>query len=174
MHTQPITLKEFLAHDYESYEYVNGELVPMSMPTMEHGELSFNIVILLGNYVRQHQLGKVYIAETTFAVGQSGRKPDAAFVSQAHLPENRRQTSPVPPDLAIEVVSPSDKVYDVQEKVFEYLDAGTQMVWVVEPVSKTVTVYRSRNNITILTTDDTLTGENVVEGFRCSVADIFA
>lgn len=174
MNTQPITLEDFLAHDYESYEYVNGELVPMSMPTMEHGEISFNIVISLGNYVRQHQLGKVYIAETTFAVGESGRKPDAAFVSKARLPENRRQASPVPPDLAIEVVSPSDKVYDVQEKVFEYLDAGTQMVWVVEPVSKTVTVYRSRNDITILTTDDTLTGEDVVEGFRCSVADIFA
>jgi len=124
--------------------------------------------------VRQHQLGRVYTAETTFSVGKSGRKPDAAFVSKARLPENRRQASPVPPDLAIEVVSPSDKVYDVQEKVFEYLDAGTKMVWVVEPVSKTVTVYRSRNDIKTLTANDTLTGEDVVEGFSCSVAEIFA
>ena len=174
MNAQPTTLEEFVTHDYESYEYVKGEFIPTAMPTMEHGKLSFNIVILLGTYVRQHQLGDIYIAETTFEIGGNGRKPDAAFVSKARIPENLRQASPIPPDLAIEVVSPSDKVYDVQEKALEYLDAGAKMVWVVEPVSKTVTVYRSWNDINILTANDTLTGEDVVEGFSCSVAEIFA
>lgn len=174
MNAAPITLEDFMAGDYESYEYVKGGLVPMSMPTMEHGEMSSNIHFLLSTHVRQHQLGKIYTAETTFTVGSSGRKPDVAFVSEARLPENRRQASPVPPDLAIEVASPSDKVYDVQEKALEYLDAGTQMVWVIEPVSKTVTVYRSRDNIKLLMMKDTLTGEDVVEGFSCSVAEIFA
>ena len=173
MNAEAITLEEFLANDYESYEYVKGELVPMPPSTMEHGEISSNIVILLGNHVRRHKLGEMYIAETTFRIGESGRKPDIAFVSQGRLPENRRQASPLPPDLAIEVVSPSDKVYDVLEKVLEYLDAGTQMVWVIEPIFKTVTVYRSPCDIKILTSNDVLTGEEVVEGFQCAVAEIF-
>ena len=81
---------------------------------------------------------------------------------------------PCSPDLAIEVVAPSDTVYDVQEKVFEYLDAGTKIVWIMDPASKTVTVYRSRNDIKIRTSNQTLTGEDVVEGFSCSVAEILS
>jgi len=173
METESITLEEFLANDYSSYEYAKGELVSMSFPTMAHGEISSNIVILLGNHVRQHQLGRIYTAETTFQVGESGRKPDVAFVSQERLPENRHQASPIPPDLAIEVVSPSDTVYNVLEKVLEYLDAGTQMLWVIEPIIKTVTVYRSRSDIKIFTQNDILTGEKVIEGFQCAVAEIF-
>ena len=173
MNAESITLEKFLTNDYESYEYVKGELVPMSTPTMIHGEVSSNIHFLLSAHVRQHQLGKIYIAETIFQIGGSGRKPDVAFVSQERLPENRYQASPIPPDLAIEVVSPSDKVYDVQEKALEYLDAGTQMVWVIEPIAKTVTAYRSPSDIKIFTINDTLTGEDVVEGFRCAVAELF-
>jgi len=168
-----ITIEEFLTNDYESYEYVKGELVPMSFPTMEHGKISSSIVILLGSHVRQHQLGEIYTAETTFQIGESGRKPDVAFVSNARIPENERQASPLPPDLAIEVVSPTDMVYNVLEKVAEYLDAGTQMIWVIEPIFKTVTVYCSPDDIKLFTRNDTLTGEDVVEGFQCAVAEIF-
>ena len=173
MTTESMTLEQFLANDYESYEYVKGELVPMANPTMEHGAISTNIVTLLNNYVCHHQLGRIYTAETTFRISESGRKPDVAFVSKARIPENARQASPLPPDLAIEVVSPTDPVYDVLEKVLEYLDAGTEMVWVIEPVLKTVTVYRSRTDIKVLTLNDTLTGEDVIEGFQCSVAEVF-
>ncbi|MBM3239662.1 Uma2 family endonuclease [Candidatus Poribacteria bacterium] len=173
MNAESITLEQFMANDYESYEYVKGELVLMSTPTMVHGEISSNIVILLGNHVRQNQLGRIYTAETTFQIGESGRKPDVAFVSQERLPENRHQASPIPPDLAVEVVSPTDKVYDVQEKALEYLDAGTKMVWVIEPIAKTVTVYRSPSDIKILTPNDTLTGEEVIKGFQCAVSEIF-
>ena len=173
MNSESITLEEFLADDYESYEYAKGELVPMSIPTMEHGEINSNIHFLLSTHVRQHQLGRMYIAETTFRIGESGRKPDVAFVSWERLPENRRQASPFPPDLAIEVVSPSDTVYGVLEKVAEYLEAGTQMVWVIEPIFKTVTVYRSSNDIKLLTQNDILTGDEIVEGFQCDVSEIF-
>ena len=168
-----MTLEQFLINDPRSYEYIKGELVPMSNPTVEHGLISANIVIRLGNYVRQHQLGRVVTAETTFQVGQSGRKPDVAYLSKERIPEDARQASPVPPDLAVEVVSPTDALYDVLEKVAEYLDAGTKMVWVIEPVLKTVTIYRSPTNIKVLTRDDTLMGEEVVEGFACSVMEFF-
>jgi Uma2 family endonuclease len=168
-----ITLEEFMANDYESYEFVEGELMPMSTPTMEHGQIGVNIIILLHSYVKANKLGRIYSIETTFQVGNSGRKPDVAFLFKEHIPENVRQASFIPPDLAVEIVSPSDTLYDVQEKVFEYLDAGTQLVWVIEPVGQTVTVYRSRTNIKVLTIKDTLTGEDVIKGFQCSVAEIF-
>ena len=168
-----ITSEEFLENDFEGYEYVKGELVPMAPPSMEHGEISSNVHLRLGLYVRENQLGRLYIAETTFQLEDRFVKPDVAFVSTARLPENRRKGSPVPPDLAVEIVSPTDKQYDVTEKAFAYLKAGTHLVWVIEPVAKTVMVYRSETDFTLLTCEDTLTGEDVVEGFACPVAQLF-
>ena len=168
-----MTLEAFLASDVEGYEYVEGELVPMAPPTMEHGEISTNVVWYLQSHVRENQLGRVYTAETTFRLGERAVKPDAAFVAAANLPEDRRQSSPQPPDLAVEVVSPSDTLYSVAEKTVDYLNAGTRLVWVIEPVTKTVTVYRSRTDIRTLKCGDTLTGEDVVEGFACQVEELF-
>ncbi len=168
-----MTLEEFLENDLEGYEYVKGELVPMPPPSMEHGEISVNIIHCLYKYVRDNQLGRLYTAETTFQLGDRLVKPDVAFVSTERLPENRRKGSPIPPDLAIEIVSPTDKQYDVTEKAFAYLKAGTRLVWVVEPVAKTVMVYRSETDFTLLRCEDTLTGEEVIKGFACPVAQLF-
>lgn len=115
----------------------------------------------------------MYFSETGFQVGERVLKPDIAFLSNGRIPEDRRKASPVPPDLAVEVVSPSDALDRVEEKAFAYLEAGTRMVWVLKPISRTVTVYRSRTDIKLLTCNDTLTGEDVVEGFSCQVAQFF-
>ena len=168
-----ITLEEFLENDLEGYEYVKGELVPMSPSSMEHGEISSNVILHLSLHVFEHQLGRLYTAGTTFHLGDRVVKPDIAFVSEARLPKDRGKGSPVPPDLAVEVVSSSDKHYDVTEKAFAYLKAGTRLVWVVEPVAKTVMVYRSETDFTLLTSEDALTGEDVVKGFACPVALLF-
>lgn len=147
--------------------------MPMSPATMEHGEISVNIIVPLDSHVRENQLGRVYTAATTFKLGERAVKPDIAFVSKERLPANRRQNSPVPPDLAVEISSPSDSLMRVSEKVQAYLDAGTQMVWVIDPVLQTLVVYRPDRDFKILTLGDTLTGEDVVEGFSCPVAQIF-
>jgi len=102
-----------------------------------------------------------------------GVKLDVAFVSTVRLPENRRNGSPVSPDLAVEIVSPTDKQPDVTEKAFAYLNMGTRLVWVIEPIAKTVRGYRSETDFTLLIYLDTLTGEDVVEGFVCPVAQLF-
>ena len=172
-HRTSMTLEEFLENDIEGYEYVKGELVPMSPPSMIHGEISSNVHLSLGLHVRENQLGRLYIAETTFDLGDRLVKPDVAFVSTERLPENREKGSPIPPDLAIEIVSPTDKHYDVTEKALAYLKAGTRLVWVIEPVAKTVMVYRSETDFTVLTREDTVTGEDVVEGFACPVEKLF-
>ena len=168
-----MTLEEFLESDLEGYEYVKGELVPIPPASMEHGRISTNLFLPLGLYVRENQLGDVYMPDTGFRVGERVLIPDIAFVSDARMPDDLSKASPVPPDLAIEVVSPTDALHRVVEKAFAYLDAGTQLVWVLEPRSKTVMVYRSETDITLLTRNDTLTGENVIEGFSCQVAELF-
>ena len=168
-----MTLEDFLESDLEGYEYAKGKLIPMAPPTMEHGEISMNISFLLGLHIRENRLGRLYPADTDFKLGDRLVKPDVAFVSTARLPENRDQASLIAPDLAVEVVSPSDTFRRVVRKVLDYLEGGTKMVWIVEPGSKTVTVYRSETDIKLLTRNDTLTGEDVVEGFSCQVAQLF-
>ena len=168
-----MTLEEFLENDLEGYAYAQGELVPMPPTSMEHGEISSNVSLHLSLHVFEHQLGRLYIAGTTFHLGDRVVKPDVAFISTERLPEDRHKGSPIPPDLAIEVVSPSDKHYDVTEKALAYLRSGTRLVWVIEPVAKTVMVYRSETDSTVLNYEDTLTGEDVVPGFSCPVAQLF-
>ncbi len=171
--TATMTLEEFLESDLEGYEYVKGELVPMPPTSLEHGNITTNLFLPLGLYVRENQLGSVYMPDTGFRVGERVLIPDIAFLANARIPDDLSKASPIPPDLAVEVVSPTDVFHRVEEKAFTYLEGGTQLVWVLKPVSKTVTVYRSETDITLLTRNDTLTGENVIEGFSCQVAELF-
>ena len=168
-----MTLQDFLESDMEGYEYVKGELIPMPAASMEHGIISARVFLSVGLYVRENQLGEVVAPDTGFQVGERVLKPDIAFICSTRVPDDRSKACPVPPDLAVEVVSPSDAFRRVVEKAFAYLEAGTQMVWVIEPGSKTVTVYRSETDIKLLTINDTLSGEDVVEGFSCQVAQLF-
>ena len=168
-----MTLEEFLESDLEGYEYIKGELIPVPPTSGEHGRISVNLILPLGSYVRENRLGDIYVSETGFRVGERVLMPDIAFLLNEHIPADLSKVFSIPPDLAIEVVSPTDALHRVVEKAFTYLDAGTQLVWVLEPRSKTVTVYRSETDITLLTRNDTLTGENVIEGFTCQVAEFF-
>ena len=168
-----MTLEEFLDSDLDDYEYVKGELIPMSATTLEHGAICGNVIWCLRSHVREKQLKAMVFVDSGFTVEDRVLRPDVAFLSAAGIPANLRKASPVPPDLAVEVVSPSDKLYSVIEKAFTYLNAGTRLVWVIEPVAKTVTVYRSESDFETLKSSDTLTGEDVVEGFACQVAELF-
>ena len=168
-----MTLEEFLESGLEGYEYVEGELIPRMPTSLKHGTISLKLGSCLFQHVDENRLGNVYPASTGFRVGERMLIPDISFVATARIPDDADKASPIPPDLAVEVVSPSDMSERIEEKAFAYLAAGTQMVWVLKPKSETVTVYRSRTDIKLLTRNDTLTGEDVVEGFSCSVAELF-
>ncbi len=168
-----MTLEEFLESNLEASEYIEGELVPILPNSLEHGGIRANLLFLLGLCVRKNQLGRIYAPFTGFRAGAHILVPDVAFVSTDKHPTDRSAFFPIPPDLAVEVVSPTDVLYRIEEKGFAYLEACTQLVWVLKPLSKTVTVYRSETDITLLTRNDTLTGENVIEGFSCQVAELF-
>ena len=173
--TTPVamTLEEFLESDLEGYEYIEGKLIPRMPTSMEHGTISVALILSLGSHVRGNQLGDVYTA-AGFHVGERMLIPDIAFLSKDRIPDDTDKASPIPPDLAVEVVSPTDASARIEEKAFAYLAAGTQLVWVLRPKSKTILVYRSETDIQLLTQNDILTGEDVVEGFSYPVAALFA
>ena len=174
---QPIpttmTAEEFLENDLPGYEYAKGELIPMSPATRRHGKISAKVIWHLSSHVYENGLGELYTAETIFQVGDRMMKPDVAFVSTARLDVDEDKTFPIPPDLAIEVISPSDVHLRVTRKALDYLNAGTHLVWVLDPVSKTVTVYRSETDIETLTREATLTAEEIMPGFTCPVGQLF-
>lgn len=103
-----MTLEEFLQNDVEGYEYVKGELVPMAAASILHGGISVRVIRHLDAHVHQNQLGEVYTAETTFRVSERVMKPDVAFVSTERVPEDKTKGFVIPPDLAVEVISPTD------------------------------------------------------------------
>ena len=161
------------------YELVRGELRKMAPAGNYHGELAINISTPLSVHVKSYRLGRVYAAETGFFLRTAPdhvRAPDVAFVRRERTDAIGRPAGywPGPPDLAIEIISPNDRYTEVDEKVADWLAAGTQMVVVVNPRNRSVKVHRSPTDVVTLTMEDTLDGGDVVPGWRMPVADIFA
>ena len=159
-------------------ELVKGVIKRRSPTGFEHGIRTAEIGSLLNVHVKKHKLGYVCGAETGFKISQNPdtvRAPDAAFVKQSAIEEKGipKGFGEGAPDLAVEVISPSDTYTEVAEKVDEWLNAGCAMVWVVNPRRETVEVYRSPEDITVLHGDDILDGGDVINGFQCRVRDLF-
>jgi Uma2 family endonuclease len=160
------------------YELVDGELRQMTPSSYAHGVIVGNLTVLLGAFVRTRQLGHICGAETGFRIRRTPdtvRAPDIAFILQA-----RRGVVPLAegfyegaPDLAVEVLSPSDTVFEVEEKVAQWLRAGCTAVWVVNSKLRSVTVHRPTGPPGILAETDTLDGDELLPGFTIPVADIF-
>ncbi|MBI5757104.1 MAG: Uma2 family endonuclease [Planctomycetales bacterium] len=160
-------------------ELVKGELRDMAPAGFEHGAVGMNLAVVLASFVRTHDLGVVTAAETGFEIFRDPdtvRAPDIGFVKRSRIPASGPTVKywPGAPDLAVEVISPWDKNYEVDEKIEDWLTAGTSLVWVVNPRRKCVTVYQPSVSEQILTEADTLDGLDVVPGFLCPVKDIFA
>jgi Uma2 family endonuclease len=160
------------------YELVKGVLRRMSPAGSEHGATIVNITVLLAQYVRTKKLGVCFGAETGFKIASDPdtvRAPDVAFVRRERIPESGipKKFWPGAPDLAVEVISPGDTRREVNEKVADWLEAGAQAVWVINPKQRGVTVYRSVTDVTRVSEGDELDGGEVVPGFRCKVSEIF-
>ena len=178
--TRLITAEEFerLPFSERHVELVRGEIVEMPPAGYEHGGVGMSLAWRLGAFVEQNSLGRVYLAETGFILSHNPdtvRAPDISFVSAARVAQQKRRAGffDGAPDLAVEVVSPDDTDTAIQEKVLEYLNAGTQLVWVVRPRFKTVAVYRSLTNVRMLTAQDTLDGAEVIPGLAISLREVF-
>ncbi|MHB8901807.1 MAG: Uma2 family endonuclease [Thermoguttaceae bacterium] len=165
--------------DGNRWELIAGELRKMTPAGWKHGAIAGRLHGWLHTHVAARSLGMVLAAETGFRLARDPdtvRAPDVAFLRQDHLPDPLPDETywPGAPDLAVEVVSPNDRSGEIDEKVKAWLNGGCRMVWLVNPAWRTVTVYRSATQITTLTENEELSGEDVVQGFRCPVGDIFA
>ncbi len=160
------------------YELIEGELRMMSPAGAEHGSIALKLSWRLAQYVEENKLGEAFTAETGFLLGtdpDTVRAPDASFVSNEQLKRTAMTSSyyPEAPALAVEVVSPDDTAEEVDSKIREWLSAGTKLAWVIYPKGRTVTVYRSLDDIQVLTEQESLSGESVVPGFSCKIVDLF-
>ncbi|MDW8224186.1 MAG: Uma2 family endonuclease [Gemmatales bacterium] len=178
-----LTPEEFLPiatrSETRKLELVGGKIVPMSPVSVTHGLVQMELAVLLGSFLREHQLGRAATEVgivLNFGDTQVVRGPDLAFWSQEKLAqlETDQGFTRVVPDLVVEVVSPHDSWGYLLQKVLEYLAAGVRLVWIADPETRSVTVWRPNLQGAILRTDDTLQGEDVLTGFSSPVARIFA
>ena len=160
------------------YELVRGELIRMPPAGHMSSFHEMRVGSRLAVYVDENRLGRVYGASGGFTLERAPDTvlaPDAAFVRRERVETAGDGDGffPGPPDLAVEVISPSDRLTEVADKVGEWLVAGTCMVVVVNPRNHTVQAH-TPDGVTELTESDTLDGGDVVPGWRLPVADIFA
>ncbi len=166
------------AQDIGRCELVRGELRMMIPAGGDHGWITTKLARPIANHVEAHGLGRVYAAETGFILARDPdtvRAPDIAFVRRERVAQVHRPGFLAgAPDLAVEVLSPDDRPGYVREKVAEWLEAGTQAVWVVDPRKRTVNVHEPDREPRLLEATDTLHGGDVLPGFELAVGEIFA
>jgi Uma2 family endonuclease len=166
-----------LPDDSCRYALVRGELQRMAAAGFRHGAVIMNVAVPLGHHVKDHGLGVVCGAETGFVLARDPDTvlaPDVAFVrreriSASGLPVTFWEGAP---DLAVEVISPSDTRREVADKVASWLAAGTRLVWVVDPNHATVTIHEPDGTPRRLAEADVLDGAPLFPGFSLPVADI--
>jgi Uma2 family endonuclease len=165
--------------DGDRYELADGEFVELEISN-ETSWIAGEIYRRIANWVTDESRGWASPDNTAYQCfpwdEDRVRKPDASFVTKSRLPEAPIAVGycPVASDLVVEVVSPHDLYYDVEEKVLEYLRAGVRMVRVVTPSTRTVMVHRSGDASRLYLTETAeLSGAPVLPGFSCRVADLF-
>jgi Uma2 family endonuclease len=175
-----VTSEQFLDHPAASggSELVRGVVRMMTPASGVHGVVSCNVLRVLSTYVREHRLGRCFADSTGFALPglpNTVRAPDASFVRAERLPHDGVGGGWVElaPDLAVEVLSPTETASDVSEKLADYRAAGTALVWVVDPAKRTVGSFAQSAPARWLNESDTLDGDAVLPGFRCAVIDLF-
>jgi Uma2 family endonuclease len=164
--------------DGKSYELENGQLVERNMSVLSSwvGGKTYRAI---DEFVSDHRLGWAWHADLGYVCFPDApgkvRRPDLSFTRAERLPEGLTSEDYVyiPPDLAVEVISPNDLAYKVENRVVEYLEAGVPLVWVIDPEARTIRIHRHDGTVSWLREGDDLSGEDVLAGFRCRVSKLF-
>jgi Uma2 family endonuclease len=164
--------------DGSKQELVRGVIVTMPPPGFHHGVCQVRVASLLDGHARANRQGRVTVESglITEQDPDTVRGPDVSFWSFARLPEDQRPEGypDVAADMCVEILSPHRRLRTILEKLREYFARGVRMVWVVDPEDRTVTVYRTPDEGRLYHESATLSGEDVLPGFSCRVAEIFA
>ena len=169
---------QLLPDDGQRHDLIRGELYSMPPAEEVHGEVGGRIAVFVGSHVLGNGLGNICVAEPGFYLARDPDvlvAPDVAFVraDRVRPKDERRGFVPFAPDLAVEVISPSESAKQVGDKIAAYLDAGTAELRVVRSLRRTVTVYEPGQEPRVLSMGDVLGGGDVLPGFALPVADIF-
>jgi Uma2 family endonuclease len=159
----------------KEYEVVAGQLEEKTMGGARHGGIGARLLTRLCSYVEAHTLGGVYGPDTSFQIGSNERLPEVAFVAADRIPPEGEPEGmwPFAPDLAVEILSPTDLHEKVSGKIREYFAAGVRQVWLISPEYKTATIYQSPTQVRILTEEDDLISDEILPGFRCRLRELF-
>jgi Uma2 family endonuclease len=175
--TRPEDLDEMA--DGGLFEFVDGQLVEKHIGA-ESDEIALRLGGRMQTFAETHSLGRVYGGTTGYRncfphAPRLLRKPDVSFVTEARLPDGRtpRGDFTIAPDFAAEVVSPNDTYEEVARKVWDYKQAAVRLIWVIDPATKTVLIRRLDGSCAELDETGTISGEDVVPGFSCPVAELF-
>lgn len=178
--TAPMTAEELLRLPRGEFraELINGELITMPLPGLPHGRIGMRLGGPLAQFVWDHELGEVF-NEVGFKLTSNPDTvlgPDISFITKQHFEQGQGTEGywPGAPDLAVEVLSPSDRSGKVRAKLSRWLDFGTRQVWIVDPKQKTVTIYRSLSDATTFSGSDYLEADDILPGFRISLERIFS
>jgi Uma2 family endonuclease len=176
---QLITAEEFFLmpdpEDGSKQELVRGRIITMPPQGGLHGVACSKATRRIGNYVEDRDLGTVTCNDSGFITERSPdsvRGPDVAFWSKERLKEVPLGYFEVAPDLAVEVLFPSNTSKQILAKLREYFAKCVRMVWMISPEDCTVTIYRKENEGRVLHESATITGEDVLPGFQCRVSDL--
>ncbi|MBD2628697.1 Uma2 family endonuclease [Trichormus variabilis] len=155
-----------------------GELIVMSPTGGETGNRNFEMYIDLGFWNRKNGLGKAFDSSTGFKLPLGGtRSPDVSWIKierwNALTPEQRKKFLPLCPDFVIELVSESDDLADTQTKMREYINNGLRLGWLINPKDKQVEIYRQNQEVEVLQSPTSLSGEDVLPGFILDLQPIF-
>ncbi len=164
--------------DGSKQELVRGEVVNVPSPGFRHGEVQFQVGFLIKSFLKAKPVGRVATESGTVTERRPDtvRGPDVSFYSVARLPLGLEVTKyhTETPDLCVEVVSPSNSMRKLKDKAKEYLFAGVRAVWIVDPADRTVTIITEPLESRVLEAEATLDGGDVLPGFNCKVAELFA
>ena len=164
-----------LPDDGNRYELIKGELLTMSPAGGEHGFIAMRLSRVLSNHIEDRCLGFAFTAETGFKLERDPDTvlaPDFSFVSKHRLSILPKSYPDLPPDLVVEVISPTQSIRSMRLKAQQWIQSGVLLVWVIFPESRTVEVYHSIHH-TILTEAEVLDGYDVLPGFRMPLANLF-
>lgn len=163
--------------DEHRYELIRGKLICMSPAGRRHGRIGSRIARLLGNFIEEHGLGEYHGSDTGFVLVRDPDTvlaPDAAFIRAERLAELEEEPFVEgPPDLAVEVISPSDRASFILDKVQTYLEAGAREVWIVDPDRRLVVIHHPDGIARTYKEGDTIPGGDLLPGFELPVTEIF-
>ena len=163
-----------LPDDGYKYEYIEGEL-KVSPAGMLHERIGVKLSRRLDEFVERHQLGGVYGSSTGYRM-KSGNvlSPDVSYVRKSRLPEGESPEGfgHFAPDLAVEILSPSDRLDNLKDKIAEYFENGSEQVWVFDPRQRTVFIYPSLTEYEVLHENDVIEGGDLLPGFSLRIADL--